>query len=411
MNLTKLFLCLWLVPLLPCKAQRLIYPDSVPVEEIRVSPDHAMGGNVSDYLEDIQYFKLEKPRKGWIDHIWYTYTVGGRLILIDDMKGEIYIYTKEGKLIRNSFISPDVVKANRLTNNVDNRSLYLSDHRKEQENHEGITLDGDRYDLRGEWQEELVLFEPISFESCVKLDDKTWAFYQNPYNTHFRKMDAPVLLRTDTDGTFAPLLHIDTLSNNFQKVQMSMSSGFFTSVLNGEMVAHYSHPFSYEVVEIRGNRIDKVYKFVLPQKHTVPENIYELSEYKERGELAYFQDIEQNYTLIANIRDVIRYVDYLIFQFTCRKSCGSFYAYSLTDKEFVNMSRLVPDDSNGFMPLFSRNTSRLFSDGEYLYSLVYARNVNEHIRDFYEREKRTVPAWIKDLANYDNPILVRFKLK
>jgi len=405
----KLFLFLWLAPLLPSKAQRLIYPDTVPTEEIRISPDHAMGGNVSDYLEDIQYFKLEKPRKGWIDRVWYAYTVACKLVLIDDVNGDMYIYDNDGKLIKDGFVPERVVKKNRSTNNVDNRSLYISDWDKKKKNHEGITMDGDRYNLRGEWLDELVLLEPVGFQASVKLDDMTWVFYNNPRRAHFKKMDAPVVIRAGE--TLAPLLRFDTLSIDFQKVPPSSESSFSTSVSNGNMIAHYSHPFSYEVVEISASGVDKVYKFVLPQKHTVAENIYELPEYRERGNLAYFQDIEANHVLIRNIRGVIRYGDYLLFDFSCRRSCHGFYAYSLTDKEFVNISRLVPDESSDFLPLFSRNNSCLLSDGEYLYSLVYARDINEHIRDFYERNKRVVPNRVKDLANYDNPILVRFKLK
>jgi len=372
MNRLKLLLFLFLVPLWQAKAQQLIYPDSIPTKEIRISPDHAMRGNVSDYLEDIRYFKLEKPAKGWIDWLEDIYTVDGKIVLIEGgAKAEIYIYDNEGKLIRTGFVPPDAVEKNRLTNNVDNKSLYTSNRNKEKQNHRGITLDGDRYNTKGEWQEELVLRSQdvdghlVPFGSCVKLNDKTWAFYNNPYNTHFRKMDAPVVIRTGE--TIAPLFRFDTLSVDFQKVPPSLASGFFTSVLNGGMIAHYSHPFSYEVVEISGNGIDMVYKFVLPQKHTVPENIYEIPEYRERGDLAYFQDVKQNHILIRAIGDIIRYNDYLLFSFRAR-SVGGRYAYSLKDGEFINIARLVPEKSNDFLPLFSMNHSRLFSDGEYLYS-------------------------------------------
>jgi len=414
MNHTKLFLCLWLVPFLPCNAQRLLYPNSIPVEEIRVSPEHAMGGNVSDYLEHIQYFKLEKPNNGWIDQIETAYAVAGRLILIDDINSKMYIYGSEGNLIRDNFADPAAIRANYITNNIDNRSLYISKFNKEKENDRGIVLDGDRYNLQGEWQEEFILCtqevngKPTTFGSCVKLNDSTWAFYESPRNSHFKGMDTPLVFRTDS--TITPILRIDTLSVDFRKIKMYTGSGFFTSVLNGEMVAYYSHPFSYEVVEISSIGIEKIYKFVLPQKHTVPENIYELPEYQENTPLSYFQDIDRNHPLIREIDNIIRYRDYLLFSFDSY-SVGGYYAYSLKDKELVNIRHLVPDESNGFMPLFSRMNSQLFSDGEYLYSIVYAQEINESIRDFYGREKRTVPNWIKDLTDYDNPILVRFKLK
>jgi len=414
MNHLKLLLCLWLVPLLPSKAQRLIYPDSIPVEEIRVSPDHAMGGNVSDYVEDIQYFKLEKPNTGWIEWIWRVYTVGGRLILNDNRKGNIYahIYSNTGKLIKDNFMDKATVRHNAISFNVDNKHIYVSNPMKETYQADSLWKDGERYSLDGDLLEEFALRDlevegrRIEFDYYAQLRGAKF-FFMSIGKIPFQKSN--IVLASHSDGQVTPLLRVDTNFMGLKQVDLA-SNRFYTSLLNGEMVAHHSHPFSYEVVEISASGIDKIYKFVLPQKHTVPENIYELPEYKERGSISYFQDIEQNRTLVRGIHDIVRYKDCLLFYLPAH-SIGGRYAYSLKKEEFINIGRLVPDESNGFMPLFSRNTSRLFSDGEYLYSLIYSQDVNEHIRDFYERNKRVVPNWVKDLANYDNPILVRFKLK
>jgi len=416
MNRLQLLLFLGLVPLLPAQAQQLLYPDSIRVEEIRISPEHAMGGNISDYVENIQYFKLEKPNVGWIERIWNVYTVGGRLILNDNRKGDIYayIYSNTGQLIKDSFMNKAAAGANNISFNVDSKYIYVSNPMRETYQADSLWKDGERYSLDGELLEEFALRDlevdgrRIEFDYYAQSGESK-VFFMSMGRIPYQEHRTNIVLVSRSNGQVTPLLQVDTNSIDLKQVELP-SKGFYTSLLNSEILAHYSHPFSYEVAEIRDGGIDKIYKFVLPQKHTVPENIYELPEYQEKGSISYFYDTEQNRFLIQRIDDIIRYKDYLLFSLRGRSLSGH-YAYSLKDGEFINIARLVPDESNNFLPLFSRNDSRLFSDGEYLYSLVYALDINEHIRDVYQREKRTVPDWVKDLANYDNPILVRFKLK
>lgn len=395
-------------------AQGLIYPDSVIVEKIRISPDHAMGGEVSDYIEDIQYFKLERPTKGWIENITAAYTIDKHVVLIDNRKGELYLYNNGGELIADSFVPRDVATSNRLTINIDNRSLYTSSFSKKAKDDNDVLLDGDRYTLRGEWQEELVLCtqdiegKTLILSSCARLDDRTWVFYERPANSYAKKTATILALQKDND--MIPLLQLDTLTRNLEETNVS-GGGFYSSVLNDELIAYYAHPYSYELVEINTNGISKVYKFVLPQKYTVPADIYDHPDYIEKGVLPYFQEIAANRSLVRQLDNVIRYKDYLVFSFMA-SSGGGRYAYSLKTGEFVNLRSLVPDTGNSFLPLFARMTiTGLFSDGEYLYNIVYPQDVQQSIMYLYEGEGRAVPDWVRDMANYDNPILVRFKLK
>jgi len=341
--------------------------------------------------------------------------VDGKLILTDNRKGDMhaYIYSNTGQLIKDNFMDKATVRHNNISFNVDNKYIYVSNPMKKTYQADSLWKDGERYNLEGELLEEFALRDlevegrRVEFDYYVQLGEARF-FFMSTGRIPFQKSN--IVLASYSNGQAVPLLRVDTNSVDLKQVELA-SNSFYTSLLNDEMVAHYSHPFSYEVMEIStSSGIDKVYKFVLPQKHTVPEDIYELPEYQEKGSIAYFQDVEQNQVLIRSVSDVVRYKGYLLFALRAR-SVGGHYAYSLTDKEFVNMERLVPDESNDFLPLFSRNTSRLFSDGTYLYSLVYARDINEHIRNFYERNKRVVPNWVQGLAHYDNPILVRFKLK
>lgn len=388
--------------------QKLIIPDSTHVQEIRISPSDAFGGTVSELLDSVLYFKLEKPSKDWVGNLHNYYIINDKLVLSDGLiKGDMWLYNLTGKFIKKPTVSSDIVRNNTIFYNVDNTHLYLSDVYSEKANSEGVIMDGLKFSLNGDLLEEFPLRykkykgKKLQIEGTVWFDkDEFW--FLRPQRA-YKESNNVILYQKTTSEEILPLLSIDTTDRDYSKIQIHNTNQFFTSFTKDKNYLYYSNPFSYEVAEVTKDGLEKVYKFILPLKNTASLEVYDNKTYKKNK----FDFFKANPDLVVAIDNINRYKQYLLF--TLNRGLKGRFAYSLNNGELINLAKIVPDQSNEYLPIFSSINPYLVSDGTYLYTIIYSNDVNASINEFYKG--KVLPEKIKDLSKFNNPILVRFKLK
>lgn len=383
--------------------QSLLYSSDVEVEEIRIAPEYAMGGSIGDYIDDIEFLKLEKPKEGWIGRVSQNFSVADRLILSSYDK--MYVYDPSGRFVKTIMTEekPSAIDNSSSPYNVDNKNIYIMDGGSDA--HET----GYRYDLDGNLIERFSAMkmkkgqDTVDIRSYVQLNESK-LYFKTAYSAYHDGENT--LLYLERQGETHPILKIDTVTRTLADADLMLSNSIFTSSFQDQLErAYYCHPITNEVFEIDEEGINKVYKFVLPLKNTVPSDLRFRKEYKDDN-MIYFKNHPEE---VFGFRGFIRYKDYLIFSFLGTGIHGT-YAYSLKNKSLIRLDNLLPDESSSYLPLWPRSTvSWLFSDGEFLYNLIFPQDVGNSLSNFYRDKK--APEYLRELADYNNPILVKFSLK
>src|SRR5690606_39631880 len=83
-------------------------------------------------------------------------------------------------------------------------------------------------------------------------------------------------------------------------------------------------------------------------------------------------------------------------------------AYNLKTKQTYGLDNILRDASNDYLNFLDVN--ELFADGDYLYSFIFPHHVLS-AKEKSKLEGHTMRKEYANLGKYNNPIIVRFKLK
>src|SRR5690606_40865531 len=88
-------------PFLEAKAQNIAYSPDIPIEQHRIVIDRALGGTVSEWIDDLSYIPLEVENKSDIfQSVYRTGMIGNSIGILPNDGKKFYIYSTEGRLIK-----------------------------------------------------------------------------------------------------------------------------------------------------------------------------------------------------------------------------------------------------------------------------------------------------------------------
>lgn len=378
---------LFLLTTICSSAQYLIYPDSIPVQTIRVPLPYLKGGTVQDYITDIQYFPLETKEKTDIINQVSDIVINSNTIILHSnlfsnnaVNSAISIYDTQGNL------------KHRLSTRDDFKSLMINEMKAWGRGFLVRTIhDAIEIDSTGHWDKTLNPMNDMADSLCM--DTSTW-YYQS-----FRQRDSTsveVGLYLDT----VPYIRYNT---NINPTLVDDLDKPFSPYFKQVNAAYSTFPFSTEIFELSDEGIRQVYKFILPLDYT-PDTAQYRSVKDEEQKKAF----DSKYPNAVNGFDnVIRYKDYLLLQLKYFNGNAQWIAFNVETKDIVDIGGLLPDSLSDYMPIMGWQQF-LRTDGEYLYAILYP---NELVDKWGEKENRPITERARLLSKSKNPILVRFKLQ
>jgi len=381
---------LFLLLVIGLNAQHLIYSDTIPTEQIRLSPNHAIGGFAGELLSDFAYFLLEI--KGKTDIVGYITDVcqnGGHIAIIATRGGTaggishvVHLYKTTGHLVKVISLEDMSLGMDRTVNSIqafgDGFALRTAQYRIK------ITKTGG-YSIR-HYNE----FVSLADDSVV-MENATW-YYTSPRN---RSKEA---LKNDQS------VEVWYASNTVPKVYLDIKQHL--SPYHGDnRVAYATFSYNYKVFEMNKKQIQKIYDFILPISNTLDTSSY--NQLQNWNDLKPY--INKNPKVVLGFNSVFRYKKYLFLELKELKGGSIWLAYNLNSKEVINLKNIVPDSSNHFMLVIGWQ-NYLTTDGEYLYSLIYPNEVEVAVKNS-KLSNDPIKKSINVLRNSKNPILVRFKIK
>lgn len=378
-------------------AQRLFYDTKIPVKKLRVVPEQAKGGLLADMVTDLEYIPLKTNSKSdAIDYIMDVQVSDDRVGIISGELGQFFLYDLKGNLLKKidkikGFKSPDVNNKRGFTRIVKGDSYYelwngMFKATVDMTGNIIDTLTISKEDAKDDGFGQSVINQ---FE--IGKNGK-FKFYGSFQNAKRKKQD----ILSFNDSVIVRYNPLDT-------IQMFLMGDDLSKIYNGK--AYMSVMYSTKIFELDSTGISTIYDVVLPLKNTFDiqsNNVFKKDDFSQLNRI--FEQLRDKALGFSNL---ISYKDYILFR-VHRLSNPMFLAYNIKTNEVIGVSNIISDKSNDFMPFI--NYERIFVEGDYLYSFIYPSQVSA-AKNKSADERHTMRKEYLDLEKFNNPVLVRFKLK
>ena len=377
-------------------SQRLIYDENIPTEKLRVVLEQTQGGKVSEMISDLQYIPLQGGKNDLVDYISNIVIHQDKIGIVTASQGHFFLYHADGSFIKK------ITKIDGFKSPYGDKTLF----------HE-IKKDSSGFILEhGEFKAHVDLMgnirDTVTISSKDVKDDGFGQYMQRELPIGSANYKLFYIFQSDERKKQDILLHNEAVIlkyNALDTIRHFMINNGLSKVYNGK--AYLTTGYNTKIFELDSTGINKIYELVLPIRNTFDLNKAKAAGLSSEEFMKSYNYFDQNNMVVFALNNVFPYKDYLIMR-TRRFHNPMWLAYNLATKEVYGLDNIIPDASNDYLNFF--DSQMIFDDGDYLYSFIYPH----HIRAAKEKsqlEGHTMRKEYADLAKYNNPVLVRFKLK
>ncbi len=365
--------------------QRLIHDTSILVIKNRIILEQTRGGTVSENLTDLEYIPLKTNKGDVIDYILQTVVIEDRIGILNNTGGFFFIFDKQGNQIKkiDKIEGYKPLNKGRLIFSVEAKNnqyvLYMNNFR--------ATLDKNGNVL------------DTTSKSELRNADRVLNLGKNDF--YFLSSSS----RNDSTRNFA-LKKNDSIIVHYDKrdtITMSFDNGSPITKINDNL-GFISFSLPYKVFELDSTGIKKIHQFLFPFKNTVDTADYVVFR---KWDDTFRNYMNKNREKILGIGNAFPYRDNLILRISggLSRYC---LAYNFNTKDILGLHRILPDKSNDYLNFYDNN--QMFVQDDYLYSFILPDAIRR-AKSKCEEERHSMRKEYADLEKFNNPILVRFKLK
>ena len=357
-------------------SQRLSYSRRIPIEQYRIDVDHAFGGNVQAIISHLEYIPLagntsNKLIQGIFKIEMLEDTLG--ILSSKEKQAILFLYRTNGQLIK----MIDILQHVNIPKDQSIFEMKVWDNQ--------FVLSTANYkiaiDARGE--NISVVKQVYEASDSVRINSAIWKYA--PYDQE-QPFPSPALRRNG---------HTIIQYEQGRIYNDDFTASYLSPVKKNTALSYLNIPPQQKVFVLDKDSVVKIYDFIFPLKNIIDTSVvYTDKEYI---------NLKMKPNIISSMDNIIQHNDFLLFN-----SGISTYAFNVKTKSFLNFESIIPDSSNDFIIL--QSSQKIFTDGEYLYTIIYPIRVREAEQKCKEEHHMMRDAYQK-LKNHKNPILVKFKLK
>jgi hypothetical protein len=378
-------------------AQRLIYDENIPVEKLRLVLEQTQGGKISDMLTDLEYIPLQGGKNDLVNYISDVVIHEGKIGIVTANEGHFFLYNADGAFIKkitkiDGFKSPynDAKRAFFSIQKEDGHFILEHGEFKAR-----VDLNGNLIDTLTKSNQNVKddgFGQYVSDE--ISIGAAKYKFY-NIYQSEKRKKQ-DILQYNDS---------VILKYNVLDTIRQYITASNLSKMYNGR--AYLTTGYNTKVFELDSAGINKIYELILPLRNTFDLNKAISAGLNSDDYMKIHNYFNQNNMVVYALNNVFPYKDYLIFR-TQRFHKPMWIAYNLKTKETYGLDNIIPDASNDYLNFLDVN--ELFADGDFLYSFIFPHHILA-AKEKSKLEGHMMRKEYADLGKYNNPILVRFKLK
>ena len=339
--------------------------DQQTIKTLRVNPDYARGGTVSQLFDSITYIPLETTKESTFGNIQYLQVSRHYFAFYDYSTKGIFVFDKKGKFISKITKVPDLNDYWELSNFVLNpysEHIYLvySTWDKQKKT---IIPKLAIYKPDGQLDHQQLLettnFNGLNADMYTFIDATTTLHGvnpdKNPHHTYF----VTVKEFKQPEKYIMPVAKGDPFINPRKSYHRSSTQdgwGFWT------------RGYDYTFLASKGEQL-QAFKMLLPAKISLDSSIYRDSAMMRPGNAA--SEFSRKHTkLVTGISQIFRCGSLQFFTFIMGyySSIDCSYFYNLNNGNLYNFGKITPDSTNGYLPIVS--VAPAAADSNYIYSFM-----------------------------------------
>lgn len=367
---------------------------------LRIDPDNARGGTVSQVFDSIQFIPLETTKESMFGSIDQLEIVDSFFIILDKRSSHsILIFNRDGKF--HSKIK---------TEGVDKFLGYFSVNKKANQimvinNSEDKLL---VYNFNGNLTNKI----PYPRGKVNSL-----YYFRNGNVVYNFRRDTP--LEPFDIGYSKDFTHITKYTNRYDPRYQDDQYNIMNDPINfsGELGScMFSLPLDYTVYQLNDTGIIQKYTFIFPLEYSLPPNFSTDSTFADkRAQYVYRDHVHSK--IIWDISPVYKIGNYLLFSvldLTLKVYGIRNFLYNLKDGNLLSFSRVTGDSSSFYFPFLNTTLDKVEGVfGDKIFTSLPAVRILSLSKDM--TEKVNYPQGLNELiktgTKMNNPVIIQFKLK
>lgn len=392
---------------------------SQELQKIRINPDQAYGGPVSDYFQNIEYIPLETTKESLFGDVSDMVVTGDSYVIYDwDTKSVFFFKKKNGKFLTKKNFSQDA--SINISYIKDSNSIIVNVGRSNQ-------LKSDIYSFSslGEPMKSVAFSRDNKFDNGSKLISIEKDYFLVSGNSHLSpgkkpSSDTSYLLNVYKNNTFHKGLMPVTQINN---IAICMLHGYLNV---GNVVPQDSMflamPLNNVIYKVTKDTAVPVFQLIFPATRIVDPNIITGNDVKKISVLR--EKLYKDQNTILTISNIFYHKKDLFFKVNPRvyttyagsNSEGQYnFIYNTSNGTLASLERMQSDSSSYYLPIFGQH---LRVNGLYYSNDIYTTVSSLQMFSAQQENKTKNPKYPLILQDYfktqnrkSNPVIVRMKLK
>lgn len=367
-----------------------------PNLSIRIDPDNAKGANVSDFFDKVEIIPLETTKESVFGRVYQLKVIDNRFIIGDAETDALLIFSADGKFIRKLKMQKDF--------SVD------------RENKRIVILDVDHkvsfYDLNGHF---------LGAKKIIGEYDKIFSFPNGGFALNSPRPLQPSKIQEIkhdvvlVDSSFKILDSIFPYDASFGIIDFNQYYDLFNDQANG--ISIFSLPYRYTVSEISDRGVDKTYKFIFPEKYSLPKDFDNDSLFfNKRKDFIFNPKTSQDYYSFKGLNPFYRHRNFLIFNTNqVYMTYNNDLLYDLNSNSTYSLNRFTGDSTSFYLPILHSQSQQSLQavDGSNLYTTMPASAFLQLKNEVSSAGKSSDELFrlSEKIKATDNPIIMRSRFR
>nr|WP_184547876.1 6-bladed beta-propeller [Mucilaginibacter sp. FT3.2]MBB6232784.1 hypothetical protein [Mucilaginibacter sp. FT3.2] len=410
MRKTATISCLWILSVISVCAQQVIKTDTDHFKTVRIDPANAIGGNVSDVFDQVNYIPLETTPESLFGNISQLEIVNDYYIILDYNTNSILVFTLNGKFhakIKGSNSTIYKFLVNRWTNQI----VYTRD------NYQSMTycdFDGKVIKTQKNMDQNNL---PIIFPSSYFISpDQLISYY--PYSDmdtlskYYQPYTRSLLRFSKTEGNVYEIGMPYTKAET--KIDVTHIGIGPLTTFGNDTSFFFAKPYTFTLYTVTPHSIKLVYKFIFPLLTSIPPDFVS----NPANNLKRVSFLQKNQELIFSLNNCYQVGNNLLFEArSMAVNQEDNLIYNFKSSDLIAYKHILPDETSCFLPIYDKMSSNVglaHCDGTFLYTSLSSLCLFKA----NEENKGKKIKWPEALATYfakgskkNNPVILQLKLK
>jgi hypothetical protein len=391
------------------------YPQEEPAPtKIRINPDAARGGTVSQYINTVKFITFENSPQSMFGNIDQLEVTDQYYIILDNTDTHsILIFNRQGKFhakIESRKINPQ------------NPNIYSFSFEKETKLIKvNFYFNIYFFDLDGK----IVMHKKNTANQYFGPEVSLGAgmsgnYLYAPSRPHPKEDSVDYELKTTADGRLLKKYLPYLLNIKFDDSRGSQSHmDFWPDACTADSVAYYTRDYDYDIYKLTPYTFHAAYRFTFPLQLSLPPNFREDTLFNNKRQMF----IKKNNQIIFKVVNFFKKTDNLFFKVLSTNFSNFSYIYNMRSQNLICIDKIISDTSSYFLPVTDAeiggldfiNHGIIHFDGENFYtsysSLVLFKQM-EATKNRHPQYPSSLLAYFNDKKNLKgNPVLVQLKFK